>query len=192
MVSGVPVREQFQYGNGYLATYRSDFPEISIQYGHFIPDEWEKDFYISTGRDTEKEMETARGTCQDILLEYKGVKAYSTAVHFQYIAPKDVLLKGLATSWDPRLMAGPDVEFDERIDSMDYARLSTFQRYVQHVGNVITPELQKRVTTFGLTGKIRTSAPPASYIQKFLQHRIIRGLISRIYNWCYFLLKYQR
>jgi glycosyltransferase involved in cell wall biosynthesis len=192
MVSGVPVREQFQYGNRYLQTYLSDYPEVSVEYGYFIPDDWERDFYISTGRKADEEMAAARRAYKDIVLEYKGVKAYSTAVHFQYVAFKEVILQGLSKEWEARLMVGPDMETDARIDSLGYARLSTFQRHVQHIGNVISPELKKSLSVLGLAGKLKAWTPPAPLVEKILQLRIIRAVLTRLHNWSYFLLRYQR
>jgi glycosyltransferase involved in cell wall biosynthesis len=192
MVSGMPVREQFQYGNRYLQTYLSDNPDVRVKYGHFIPDDWERDFYVSTGREVDEEMKAAHRANQDILLEIRGIKAYSMAVHFQYIARKSVLLQGLTTSWDARLMVGPDKELDERIDSLGFARLSTYRRYVQHIGNVITPELNKSVSELGLVGKIKTWKPPTSFVEMVIQRRIIKGVLSRLNNWSYFLLNYRQ
>jgi glycosyltransferase involved in cell wall biosynthesis len=192
MVSGSPVREQFRYGNQYLQSYLSEYPNVSFEYGHFIPDKWERDFYTSTGRDADECMKTARLENKDILLEYKGIQAYSTAVHFQYIVLKDVMMKGLGNSWEPRLMAGPDVELDNKIDQMGYARLSTFQRYTQHLGNVITPELEKSISLLVPLRKIKTWAPPGPFIEKLIRGRIIRGILARLYNWSYFLLRSQQ
>ena len=60
-------------------------------------------------------------------------------------------------------MIGPDIETDERIDSLGYARLSTLQRYVRHIGIVITPDLEKSVSTFGLAGKLNVWTPPKPF-----------------------------
>jgi glycosyltransferase involved in cell wall biosynthesis len=192
MVSGMPVREQFRYGNQYLPNYLSEFPEVSAKYGHFIPDKWERDFYESGGRDVEKELETIRVAYKDILLEYKGIKAYSTAVHFQYVARKSVILQGFEAKWEERLMVGPDVEIDKRIDILGYARLSTNQRYVRHIGNIITHDFEKIVASFGLTGEIKILIPPPHFIECLLQKRIIRGIFKRLNNWSYFMFNYHR
>lgn len=190
MVSGVPVREQFRYGNQYLAAYLSDFPDVLVKRGHFIPDDWERDFFVSTGREADRELDAVRQAYQDIMLEYRGVKAYSTAVHFQYVAPKAVILQGLARGWDARLMEGPDVEIDERIDSMGFARLSTFQRHVRHIGNAITPDLEDSISALGLSDERKVWTPPRPLLLRLARRRIVRRILRRIHNWSYFLLKY--
>jgi glycosyltransferase involved in cell wall biosynthesis len=192
MVSGAPVREQFQTGNKYLQTYLSDFPEISIEYGHFIPDEWEKDFYASTGGEVEKEIDATRRAYQDIVVEYKGIKAYSTAVHFQYVVRKAVILQGLSPSWDGRMMVGPDLETDQRIDSLGYARLSTYHRYVRHIGNVITSDLKESVSSLGLEIESEVWTPPPPFLVWLAQQRIVRGILRRLSNCFFFLLNYRR
>jgi hypothetical protein len=190
LVSGVAVRSQFGYGNQYLSGYLSDFPDMSVARGHFIPDVWEVEFYESTGRDGQSGLTGARSAYEDIVLEYKGIKAFSTAVHFQYVARKEVLLKGLSHSWSGRLMVGPDIEMDERIDSLGLARLSTYHRYVRHVGNAITPALKRSVTGL-LPSRIRTWSAPAPWVASMIRRRLIRGVLKRLNSWSYFLLGHE-
>ena len=178
MVSGLAVREQFGYGNRYLQAYLSEFPEISVERGHFIPDDWEIEFYESTGRDAQSGLEGARTAFEDVVLEYKGIKAYSTASHFQYVARRAVVLEGLGASWDGRLMVGPDIEMDERIDNRGYARLSTFQRYVRHIGNAITPALAKSAVG-GTPKRLKTASPPAPWFRSILRRRLFHGYLLR-------------
>ena len=156
LVSGSPVREQFRYGNRYLRAYLAEFPEISAISGRFIPEAWTAEFRLSVGRPAKREKETEReAELTEIVLEYKGVRAYSTATHFQFVAPKAVLLRVLAQKWEKKLMGGQR-ELDERIDAMGYARLTTVQRYVQHMGNSVAHEFLDSVLTQKL---LRTSGP---------------------------------
>jgi glycosyltransferase involved in cell wall biosynthesis len=192
MVCGLPVREQFRYGNRYLQTYLTRFPDISMKNGHFIPEDWAKDFLVSIGRDVSEALEYDLKAYTDIVLEYKGIKAYSTATHFQYVTPKSLILQGLQSEWDGRLMGESDKELDERIDSMGYARLTTFQRYVRHIGNIITPDLAESVVALGLTGKLRVWKPPTSFVLGLPRRRIIGGGVKRLYKWSYTLLNYQQ
>jgi hypothetical protein len=189
LVSGIAVREQFRYGNRYLPAYLSDYPEISVKRGHFIPDAWETEFHESLGRDGTSWANDTRAAYEDIVLEHRGVKAYSTAVHFQYTARKPIALEGLGTSWDRRLMIGPDLEMDERIDGLGYARLSTFQRFVRHMGNAVTPALAQAVAG-GVPQGVKTWSPPEAWAQSLIRRKPINGILRRIYNWSYFLLTY--
>jgi glycosyltransferase involved in cell wall biosynthesis len=191
MVSGVAVREQFRYGNKYLQTYLSEFSEVSVKEGRFIPDDWEVDFFVSTGRYPYKALEETRNY-EDIMLEYKGIKVYSTAVHFQYVAFKDVILQGLSKYWDARLMEGPDVEIDEKIDSMGYARMATLQRYVRHIGNVVTFDFKEEISALGLNDELSIWKPPKPVLLRLVQPRIIRIILNRFSNWLYCLLRYRQ
>lgn len=200
MVSGVAVREQFRYGNQYLPTYLSDSPEVSVKYGHFIPDDWERDFFVSTGREADKTLDATRRAYKDIVLEYKGIKAYSIATHFQFVTPKAVILQGLKTEWQERLMRGlgaavedgfVEAGLDERIDSLGYARVSTFQRYVRHIGNVITSDFEESVSSLGLAGELEVWTPPRPLLVRLAQRRVIRGILRRLHDRSYFLLNYR-
>ena len=191
VVSGLPVRAQFRYGNRYLPAYLEEFSSVRKAEGHFIPDEWERDFFVSTGEPVEHAVQSTTQSYQDIMLEYRGLKAYSTATHFQFVAPKDVILRALAPQWDPRLMDG-DREMDERIDALGYARLATFGRYVRHIGNVITPELARDVSALGLANDPASWTPPPKVLVRFAHFGPIRAPARRLYNWLYLLFKYRR
>ena len=52
---------------------------------------------------------------QDVLLEYRGVKAYSTATHFQFMANRSVILEALQPDWDARLMSGPPLRLTREL-----------------------------------------------------------------------------
>jgi len=200
MVSGVPVRQQFRYGNEYLTGYLSSFPDISVDYGHFIPDEWEREFYLSTSQEADKRVSAAKDAYKDILLEYNGIKAYSTANHFQFLSPKGVILQGLNTKWSGRLMGelGPGIEdgsesgLDERIDRLGYARLSTFGRFVQHIGNIITHDFENAISNLGLTGEVRCWVPPKPLLIRLARQKVIRHILVKLANGLYFLLAYRQ
>lgn len=191
MVSGVAVREQFRYGNHYLQPYLADFPEISVRYGHFIPDEWERDFFVSTGREPGKELAGARHAYKDIVLEYKAVKAYSTATHFQFIALKSVILRGFKEGWESQLMASEQELLDENIDSLGYARLATFHRYVQHIGNIVTADFAANIARLGVGDEVKTWRPPRLFLTKLTRVRIFRRIFRAFYNQLYFFLNYR-
>ena len=193
MVSGVPVRHQFRYGNRYLTAYLADFPAIVATSGHFIPDAWEREFFTSVTESSSVESTfiRIRDTYREIVLDYNGVKAYSTASHFQFVAPKDVLLQGLSPEWTRGLMTG-DQEMDERIDLLGYARLSTFDRYVQHIGNVITPDLAQSLAALGLGHGLPVWRSPNPILLRMAHHiRAIRARLRQSYNWLYFLRNYK-
>ena len=140
MVSGVPVRNGSEHANQTINRIIQNPPEgIHVQRTNLIPDEWEEDWCISTGRNCEEHHQLNKNK-KDIVLEKDGVKAIASANHFQFIAPKDVVLKALPVEWSKNLMDSL-VPLEEQIDQMGYLRLSTTGRFCRHIGNVVTPQI---------------------------------------------------
>lgn len=187
MVSGRPVRKMFGYGNQYLPGYLAEFPEISGTYGHIIPDSWEIEFLRSTGRSVTG-LESVKQTFTDILLEYRGLKAYSTATHFQFLAPKAVILEGLKRAAS-RTTCTDERRVEESIDESGYARLSTFGRHVRHIGNVISADLLADVgSTLPATDDLTVWAPPSPWLLRLTRPRLVRAVLRRLNHSSYRLL----
>ena len=187
MVSARPVRKQFEYGNRYLPTYLTEFPDVTAEYGHFIPDAWEIEFLRSTGRSV-AELESIRQSCTDILLEYRGVKAYSTAAHFQFLTPRPIILEGFRLGAS-RVIGSEERRVEEAIDELGYARLSTFGRHVRHIGNVISADLLAEVgSTLPATGDLTVWTPPTPLPVRMARTRLVRALLRRVNRWSYLLL----
>jgi glycosyltransferase involved in cell wall biosynthesis len=155
MVSGVPVRNASNHAKSSLEKLISDKPnDISVTKSHTIPDDWEIDWAISTGRDPEKHILETKNH-QDIVLETAektheiSIKAIGSANHFQFISKKDLILKAIPNDWSGKLM-GAMMELDEAIDQLGYLRLSTSQRYTRHLGNVLNDDLIKELQSLGL------------------------------------------
>ena len=121
---------------------------LQVIKGRQIPDAWEYDWAVSTGRRADEFMKETQDL-EDTLLEYKGVQAMGSANHFQFVGYREVLMQGLPESWDQRLM-GDMVEFDRRLDQLGYLRLSTPGRFVRHIGNTINEELSQEAELLGL------------------------------------------
>jgi glycosyltransferase involved in cell wall biosynthesis len=194
MVSGSPAREQFGSSNRYLQAYLKEYPQISATSGRFVPEQWTEDHRLSTGRpaqrkeETEKERQRER-ELTEVALEYRGVRAYSTATHFQFVTPKAVVVQGLDEKWESRLMVGGK-KLDERIDALGYARLTTIERYVRHMGNVVTEEFLDSVPHSEVSANVRPWRPPNGVALRLARTGIARAALSRLNNWSYGLLKY--
>jgi glycosyltransferase involved in cell wall biosynthesis len=187
MVSARPVRKQFGYGNAYLPGYLEECPGLAISRGHFIPDEWELEFLRSTGRSASG-LESLKQSRTDVLLEYRGVKAYSTATHFQFIAPRPVILEGLRRGAN-RATGSEERSVEESIDEMGYARLSTFGRHVRHVGNVVSAELLAEVgSTLGAETDLAIWSRPSPMLERLIGFRAARSALRRLNRWSYLLL----
>lgn len=183
MVSGRPVRQQFLYGNTGLRGYLDAFPGVAKHTGRFIPDEWEREYLRSTGRTGEPV------SVDDIRLEYGGVAAYSTAAHFQFIAPKAVIREALAKCGGPRI-GSEERQFEEAVEAMGYVRLSTIDRHIRHIGNVVDDEVRKLAA--GLvpsTAAVWQPSPP--WLVRAARTRLGRALLSRLNRWSYFLLHHR-
>ncbi len=149
MISGLPVRNGSRYAIGaHLKLMEQGFPGLSITPKRVIPDEWEADWALSTGRDPQASREALINQ-HELVLCKDGVEAVGAANHFQFIAPKQVLVGALPEEWSGRLM-GQMVELDEAIDRAGYLRLATMERYTRHIGNVISPALLEEARSLNL------------------------------------------
>lgn len=185
MVSGRPVRQQFAYGNAYLERYLRDYPEVSTQSGELIPREWEHEHMRSTGR-PQSDADAMAAAISDIRLDRHGLQAYSTAAHFQFIAPKAVILAALNTRDQPRT-GSEERQFEEAVDAAGFARLSTVGRHVRHIGNAIAPELLAEAGS--LADDVHHGAVfHGSAFAPFARLRWVRAAVARLNSWSYALL----
>ena len=81
--------------------------------------------------------------------EMNGISAFPAANHFQFVAPREVILKALPEDWSGRLM-GKMTELDQAIDAQGRLRLSTTERYVRHIGNVVSPDMAEDAQAAGI------------------------------------------
>jgi len=150
MVSAVPVRHASDRARLSLEKWIARAPEgLRVARKRHIPDEWEADWARSTGRDPQAHLEATRHQT-DLILQYRGVEAVGTASHFQFIAPKDAIVKALPQAWTGRLM-GQMNEMEARLDSLGYLRLATPKRYVRHMGNVLNEDFRKEAAALGVS-----------------------------------------
>ncbi len=138
-VTGYPVRTSFRWGNQNTKLWGSVHGKMKS--GRFIPDKWEEDFAVSIGRDIQ---EHKRMTVADVdyLVEWKGIKAYATSHHCQFVArANDVLI---ATQKDNGMMSD-EKPFDIEMDRLGL-RLSTTERLTRHMGNYIDDTLRGEIS----------------------------------------------
>lgn len=186
MVSGLPVNQQFAYGNRYLDAYLREFPAVRVERGRFIPDEWERDFAVSTGR--EEAPPGARRRHEEVRLTYQGLSAYSTAAHFQFVAWRSAILRGLPQEFVPGLMRESVRDVDERMDELGYARLSTTDRHVRHIGNVVSRELVGDLERLGLRDVAPMWQPPGVIARTLTRPG---AALRRLRTWHYFASRYR-
>jgi len=137
-VTGYPVRTSFRWGNE--NTVKRMGKRGKITEGRHIPEEWERDFCVSIGRDYGWHKNYTAADI-DILCEYKGVEAYLTSHHCQFITTAGMLSK--ASKLDGQAM-GDEKPLDIAFDKLGN-RLATTQRLTRHIGNVIDSDLRQEL-----------------------------------------------
>ncbi len=186
MVSGVPVRNAGFHAHATIDAWLKNAPPgVDICRERVIPDDWEVDWAVSTGRDPQKHLADTKNV-QDVLLSKDGVLAIGHANHFQFVAPKDVLLRAMPSGWTGKLM-GHMIELDEAIDAQGYVRLSTVERYTRHIGNVLSPALLAELQQMGL----HPDAPlPLRITRRHWLTRIpgMRRIIKAVYDRLFYIL----
>jgi glycosyltransferase involved in cell wall biosynthesis len=135
-VSGYPVRTSFRWGNTNTKLWALDNAIMST--GRFIPDEWERDFCNSIGRDYETHDTSTRGEV-DTVIDYNGRRAFATSHHCQQIGYAGIINKALM--FDNEAL-GSERDFDIRLDKLGL-RLATTDRLARHIGNVLDKEVTK-------------------------------------------------
>jgi hypothetical protein len=156
MVSGVPVRNAAGHARKSLDQLKEQTgKEFLVSFERRIPDEWESDWAISTGRDPQNHL-TGTKHIQDMLIQRRDnqgaiqCEAIGSANHFQFAGWRNRLLEALPDQWSGKLM-GAMIELDEAVDQAGYLRLSTTQRFVRHMGNTISPDLLKTAQSLNLS-----------------------------------------
>jgi hypothetical protein len=193
MVSGSPERTLFDHGiQANLKRAESD-NEFNISYGKRIPIEWEREWATALGKDIDAYLQEVGGL-DDVLLEYRGKRAYATACHNQFLSPKNVLLEHMSGTWTGRLMGGLN-EFDESVDASGMLRLTTFDRTTKLIGNVVSPEMAAEARQFGIQVSNRLWKAEAEKRAGFIHRLVKRGplhwLLQGIYNRLFWILSGQ-
>lgn len=149
MVSGSPVRDNSRRASETLQQFiQSGDSALTVSHEQRIPEEWERDWAESTGRDPDQHLQSYQDYF-DIILSYNKVEAFGSASHFQFLSPKRVIEQALPEDWSGYLM-GRMIELDERIDQLGLLRLSTPHRFTQHIGNTVSSKLLEQIQSFHL------------------------------------------
>lgn len=184
MVSGVPVRDASKRARKSLDKFlEANSSGLRIIEDHQFPDDWEVEWAKSTGRDPEVHLQQIKDR-QETILELNGVKAFGSASHFQFVSPKHVLLEALPAEWSGKLM-GNMIEFDEAVDAAGFLRLSTTDRYVQHIGNLLSDNVADTAADMGIeSGVIRNKGTVKKHWLLYIpgSGRILRWIYNRLFR----------
>lgn len=137
-VSGWPVRTQMRWGNRSTLTWARKY--AVYEEGKFIPEQEDRDFCTSIGREWAFHLHYTKNDF-DKRITYQGVQAYAVAHHCQFICKAGNLVEILRQN---REAMSDDKELDNAVDATGMLRLTTTQRYVRHIGNVLDADLKPR------------------------------------------------
>ncbi|MDX1436974.1 MAG: glycosyltransferase [Anaerolineales bacterium] len=185
MVSCVPVRNASTYAvSAVEAAVADPSSEVTGSYERRIPDEWEADWALSTGRDPQEHLEDFKDR-PDLVLRANSVEAIAGANHYQFMAPRQLLLDSLPGDWIGRLM-GHMVEVDETIDQSGFLRISTTGRFTRHIGNQISPDLAQEAAGLDIKTQAQNDSGEAgrrSWIAKIPgSRRLALALYDRLFD----------
>jgi len=194
MVSGVAVRNAAGHARQSLDRLSEQgAPGMTVTRQRRIPDDWEADWALSTGRDPQAHLQATQEQLDLVFrMEKAGgaCEAIGSANHFQFVTPKQVILQALPAHWTGKLM-GSMIELDEAIDNLGYLRLSTVKRYTRHLGNALSAEVIAEARGLGLT--LEAGAAPVA-AKRGRKHwllrlpgarRMLSGLYQRLFKILY-------
>ena len=140
LVTGYPCRMMFRWACKNTVNWSNKHGKLEI--GRFIPEQWERDYAISIGRDPEYHInEFTKQEDSDYRVSYNGSQAYCHGHHAQFI--------GYVAKLNPGMTADGMAMSDERLFDEAQAklglRLCTTERLCRHMGNYIHDELRNEI-----------------------------------------------
>jgi hypothetical protein len=195
MVSGIAVRNAAGHARRSLDRLADQgAPGLSVTRERRIPDAWEVDWALSTGRDPQAHLKSTQEQLDLVFrLDKPGggvCDAIGSANHFQFVTPRQLILGALPSGWTGKLM-GSMIELDQAVDDLGCQRLSTVERYTRHLGNALSAEVIAEARGLGL--KLEAGAAPASGMRGRKHwllrvpgaRRVLSGLYQRLFNILY-------
>ena len=124
---------------------------------------------------------------EDRIITKDGLRAYAGGICWQAVFKKETLMQLLPDD-DPKLHRWPSYDgyFHSQVIEKGYLRLSTTDRVVRHIGNVITPEMSDLAREHG----IDADATVADYTVNGKPHLLLRfgpsyRIAKRVSNYLY-------
>lgn len=136
-VSGWPVRTQHRFHNIHTLNWARF--QKTLTAGRFISEQEEKDFCSSIGRDWAWHKGYTAFDL-DYIVKWKGMSAYATAHHCQWVGFADYIAPLLEYSHEAMADERP---FEEAVDRAKLLRLTTLKRFTRHIGNKLDDELRR-------------------------------------------------
>lgn len=133
MVTSRPLRSPEEYYSNTLEWAQGQ-SDVTIENGRFIPWEVYSEHLYSLGISDEQTREWFESK-HEWRLTYKGVSAFVSASHFQFVTYKSVIQQFLPLEMDRPM--GQVRSLDQLVNQAGYLRLTTCEPYVKHLGNKV-------------------------------------------------------
>lgn len=137
-VTGYPVRTSFRWGGDNTRAWGAKYGKMLV--GKFIPQESERDFAVSIGRDISHHNHMTVSD-MDYLVKWNNLSAYATSHHCQFVAYADTIVKA---SQSDIMAMGDEKPFDIAMDNLGL-RLATTERLTRHIGNILDDKLKDEI-----------------------------------------------
>ena len=151
--------------------------------GNLIPKEWEEE-YIQNSNRTWESYQAEINDLDDVVLSYRGVEAWVSAHHFQFVSPRQALLNALPSEWSGNLM-GQMLDLENALDAQGYLRLCTRQQTVHLLGNSLSPQMEQEARILGVKLSKERFNQSTGRLKGLAKIPGVRGLAYAIYNRLY-------
>lgn len=147
LVAGSPQHHAFKFDGAVDGTWEwaRKEPHAKTWIGRdLIPYEWTQDWSVSLGGKPDSYKNSPALAHDQMLIEYKGVKAWAHGHHLQFLARRDVILPHFAL---PKTIIDLD-HFNIRIGQAGLYQFCTFKRTVVHIGNRVDDSVKRIAETW--------------------------------------------
>lgn len=140
VVSGSPSRLAFRKAiDSNLTWQKANQETVKMYSGELMPPIYAEDFARSIGSSPER-VKRLGEQFQDILFEYKGVKAWAHGHHMQFLAYRDVIAPFIKRNF---VYLENSHLFNLDPDAAGLLNLTTYRRTAVHIGNEIDDSIQR-------------------------------------------------